>query len=217
MTPSSSGRAATSILRAAAVAVLATVFVLVVPGCGIPGDSQPRLLEGVQVAPVSTPTPTPQPEVQVVTVTVYLLDAASLLAGVSRDVEAPVTPERLMAALVAGPDDEDDAAGRSSAIPQQTELIGARQEGDTLVLDLAEGGLDLGGGQELRRAIAQIVYTITEIDGIERVRILVNGTARPLPLPGGPETNPGDTVTRADYEAFDPRVAALATPTPAPG
>jgi len=75
--------------------------------------------------------------------------------------------------------------------------------GSTATVDLSTQAL--GADDATRRLLAaQIVWTLTSLEAVQRVRITVGG--QPFPLPGV-----GDVVTRADFGGVDPNVLAPGT------
>jgi germination protein M len=88
----------------------------------------------------------------------------------------------------------EQKAGLYSQIPVETVLIGSRIENGSLILDFNEGLRSYGGGTAREQGIVeQILYSMKQIRGAERVRILINGEtahlpegsdiSRPLPFP----------------------------------
>ena len=55
----------------------------------------------------------------------------------------------------------------------------------------------------LLEAVAQLVWTVTEVDRIERVRLLIDGERRQLPTSEG-DSDEDQVLGRADYASFDP-------------
>ena len=119
-----------------------------------------------------------------------------LLRSVPRDAEFR---EDLIEILLLGPNDDEVAAQFSSFIPPSTELLSARSKGQILIVDLTAEISELTG-QSLSQAIAQIVYTATEIDGIEAVQLKVEGEDVAWPKPNGDTT--ADPLRTYDYPGF---------------
>lgn len=88
--------------------------------------------------------------------------------------EAPMT--RTLEELLAGPTPQEINNGLYSMIPNTTELLDARIEGEVAYLNFSP---DLLGKVELpeilRAAVQQIVFSVTEFPNIKRARILVEG------------------------------------------
>ncbi len=119
-----------------------------------------------------------------------------LLRSVPRDA---ALREDLIKILLLGPNDDEISAQYSSFIPPSTQLISSRSTGQILILDLTNEIADLTG-QSLSQAIAQIVYTANEIDGIEAVQLKVEGEDLAWPKPNGETTT--DALRIYDYPGF---------------
>ncbi len=126
---------------------------------------------------------------------IYLIGPGEdrLLRSVARNADSP---EDLIKILFLGPNDDELAAQYSSNIPPGTELRSARTQGQFLILDLGEEITELTP-QSLAQAIAQIVYTATELEGIEAVQLTVDGEGLSWPTPNGENTT--DPLRIYDY------------------
>jgi spore germination protein GerM len=80
-------------------------------------------------------------------------------------------------ALFAGPapDEESGIPSISSAIPEGTSVIGVEIEGGLARVDLSSEFDDGGGSASMFARLAQVVYTVTRIDGIAQVEFLIEG------------------------------------------
>jgi spore germination protein GerM len=101
------------------------------------------------------------------------------LRTVLRDVEPP-TPDAVLAALIAGPNQGEIDAGLTSELPPESTLHSARLVAGTLNIDISGELLELPGSA-LRFAVAQMVFTGSELDGVRMVRIRVDGQIRAWP------------------------------------
>jgi len=119
-----------------------------------------------------------------------------LLRSVPRDA---TMREDLIKILLLGPNEDEIEAQFSSFIPPSTELLSARSKGQILILDLTGEIAELTG-QSLSQALAQIVYTATEIEGIESIEINVDGQDVAWPKPNGDTTT--DALRIYDYPGF---------------
>jgi hypothetical protein len=106
------------------------------------------------------------------------------LRSVTRDA---ASPEDLIRILLLGPNDDEIASGFSTVIPNTAELRSARTQGQLLIVDLNDAITELTS-QSLMQAIAQIVYTATELDGIEAVKLKVDDQELSWPTPNGDTT-----------------------------
>jgi spore germination protein GerM len=125
------------------------------------------------------------------------------LVAVPRDVADANSARDRLEALLAPPTTEEQARGITTSIPADTvllstELIEADRE---LVIDLSRSLFDIQG-QELRNAFAQLVWTVTEVEGVDQVRFLVDGEEYRVPDEEGIE-QPGAVDTR-DYRTLAP-------------
>ena len=118
------------------------------------------------------------------------------LRTVLRDVEPAEDPEAVLRTLIAGPNQGEVDAGMSSPLPPSSTLHSARLVASTLNVDLSGEILELPGSA-LRDAVAQIVFTGSQLDGVRAVRIRVDGRTRDWPDGSGElQTGP---LTVYDY------------------
>ena len=142
-------------------------------GCGIAPDSAPR-----DVAPAErnlTVNAVSDGDEAGGTSRIYLVAPSeagdpSLLRSTSRDVASGATP--LIKSLLAGPNPEELASRLVTNIPQETQLLSTDASGDVLSVDVSPEITELSGDL-LVLAVAQIVFTATEIEGIRAVRLRV--------------------------------------------
>lgn len=134
------------------------------------------------VAPMTTTSSSPPGETGLV---VYFLleeleeDAGGpFLVPVYRDLPAGSTPiAASLEALAAGPTDgeRDGTPSISSAVPEDTSVRGIDVDGGVARVDLSEEFDDGGGSLSMIARLAQVVYTVTRFDGVERVEFLIEG------------------------------------------
>jgi spore germination protein GerM len=149
---------------------------------------------------------------------IYLLappdvEAPQRLRSVQRDV-APA-PESVLESLFAGPNADERNAQLDTAIPADVELLDARPVGQVLTVDLNDVFDDLTP-DGLRLAVAQIVSTATDIDGVQLVQLRVDGEPRVWPRGNGELTD--RPLTKYDYpglvESSQPAFPAIPSPIP---
>lgn len=107
--------------------------------------------------------------------------------------------EELLGSLLLGANEEESAAGLSTALPADLEILEARTVGTRLTIDINDvfGELsDLG----LRQALAQLVSTATQIDQVQQVRLRVDGENVGWPTGDGEVTD--RPLTIYDYIEF---------------
>ena len=110
----------------------------------------------------------------------------------------PPVRRPLIKSLFAGPNDDELAiATASPTIPRETQLLSTRSSGDVLFVDVTPEITELSG-ELLVLAVAQIVFTATEIDGVRaRSASRVDGQDQRWPKGDG-ETSDG-ALTVYDY------------------
>lgn len=147
---------------------------------------------------------------------IYLLappdvEAPQRLRSVQRDV--PPAADSVLESLFAGPNADERDAQLDTAIPADIELLDARPVGQVLTVDLNDVFDDLTP-DGLRLAVAQIVSTATEIDGVRSVQLRIDGRPRVWPLGNGELTD--RPLTQYDYpglvESSQPAFPAIPSP-----
>lgn len=195
--------------RAVAIGVAASLG-LVTAGCGLSPNDEPQAIATDDV-PADLLDPNPATSTTVVdsattAVTVYLVARegdTNRLVPVERDVTDPTSRgERIRALLLPTSPDELDQ-GLSSSIPTDTVLLDTAfvDEDNELVVNLSGALFDIQG-KELANAFAQLVWTVTELDGVRQVRFKVDGEEYRVPNAEGIEQD--GAVTRGDYSALAP-------------
>ena len=195
------------------VAVL-LALVAVVSACAIQPESAPNDLSEERTAVFGEPATGDE---AAGTQRIYLLappdpQQPQRLRSVSRDV--PTGASAVLGSLFAGPNAEERDAQLDTAIPSDVELIGTpRPIGQVLTVDMNDvfGDLTPDG---LRLAVAQIVTTATDIDGVRAVELRSDGTPRVWPLGNGELTD--RPLTAYDYpglvESTQPAFPGVPTP-----
>lgn len=200
--------------------IVGLVVALVAAACGIPIDSQPEVIASEDLPSVLQPgtsTTTTLPPQLTEDVTIYLVDPGDgqpLLRAVIRQV--PVVDSGadleflILGQLLEGPTSEEqlDQNLSTRVIPMGDEpitLLAKSTPGEgQLVITLSEAPAI--EGEDRAVAFAQIVFTLTEIEGIDSIRFLVrdeDGIGQDIPV----NTEEG-VVTRAverdDYSTLRP-------------
>lgn len=174
---------------------VAVAAVAVAAACGVRPDAQPRTIDDpvpVVGAPASGDPDAGGRE------RIYLVgpDANHLLRSVPREA---TSTHNLIEVLLRGPNDTELGAQFQTLIPAGTTLLGSRRQGSTLHLDFS-AELTTWSATNQPEALAQIVYTAAEDEGVEAVQITVAGQVLPLPKGNGdPTTEP---LTIYDYPGF---------------
>lgn len=180
--------------------------------CGVPEDTSPRELSAESLVPETNeeePTPTPPPpQTELVNALIYLLDENGLVSPVIREVPLPAAASDVTNTLITGPTDEEvQQLNLSSAIPPTTVILSTTLADGTLTLNVGPEGLFQLEGDEQKRAIAQLVYTTTELDDVDDVLLQIEGEFRPLPTDEA-DTTELQPVDRSDYVSLDPILGA---------
>jgi spore germination protein GerM len=151
------------------------------------------------------------------TARIYLLGSATAgqtaaLLPVARDVNE--TPTAVLEALLEGANATELTRQYRSAVPAGTELRSASLRSGVLWVDLSAELLQLSGN-DLIDAVAQIVFTASEIDGVQSVWILVDGQEQQWPDGSGELQS--DPLTIFDFPGLvasaQPAYPALPSPT----
>ena len=198
MTRSPRGRHSRSIAALA----YGVLFALGVSACGLGVDASPQLVNPKQVpfGLLHPSTPTTSPEILGQYATIYLQGPQRLVA-VSRDVPAPVTAARVLTALSQGPTSAQAAEGLQSPISTAAPLTLWRLRATSVTVNLAKAFTTLAGENQAV-AVAQLVYTLTALPGIDSVRIRIDG--KKAKVPTGKGTLSGGPLDRADYATLAP-------------
>jgi hypothetical protein len=176
----------------------ATVLLLAfaTSACGVRSDSAPRALSSGAVpyglldkSPAAGPTPpsTAQAPQQRVNAAVFFLSGVRL-EPTTRSVLAPATPLRVITALLDGPTEEESLNGLRSAVNPLTEASVVRSAPDVVLIELSSPFAAVPRQEQLL-ALAQIVYTVTAIEGVKGVRFTLAGAPVEVPLPDGTLTS----------------------------
>ena len=202
--------------------MLAIAAVLSGASCGVPRDSKDRPLAPNEIAytpqpePTTTTTTTTPPVTTVnptrtsttvtpTTVTpttvfiafpldVYWIDGSTIRPIRRSDVEA--TLDSAIEALRAGPLFTDTADGLRSAIPSSDMIDSATVQSGTATINLAPSFLTLPGTEQTL-AIAQIVYTVTNLPGTGLVEFRLDD--RPLSVPTAAGQPSRGALSRDDF------------------
>lgn len=214
--------------RVVRVTAATVVAVVVLAGCGgIPLDETPRSisrdrLPEALVEPTTTLPPGVDPGGSGVNADLFLfLDSSSeqvlvpcavpTSAGGSVEARARAVIERL---VNLDPDASELCSDDlTNAVPPNLVVLSVRllveRDGNVLDLNLDRKSLSGIEATQQRRAIAQLVFTATDVPGVSAVRFLADG--EPISVPVEDRTaDPGETITLSDFPALAARTEALA-------
>lgn len=195
-------------MRSRRLAVGLTVAAVLAAGCGLPTDGDPQELATDDlpsdlVAPAQDEDERPLPPSETVPIDLYFDAGEETLVVATRDHPAPANLASVVRTLLEGPTEQERDDGLSTAIPAEWTLVEA-----TLTVETGVGTVDLDTGEtsltgdELRRAFAQLVLTITELEGVDSIRFLANGEPTEVPIDDG--TSEDGAVTVSDYRSLQP-------------
>jgi spore germination protein GerM len=194
---------------------VSVVMGLALAGCGISSDDAPRNVPPAEQEQLGIGSDRRAGDATG-TARIYLLapevaGQSQALQAVARD--ADETPTALLEALFAGPNVDEVGIQLRTAVPADTELLGVRLRGGVLLIDVSTGLLELSG-QVLVAAVAQIVFTGAEVEGVRSVSITVEGQTQLWPAGNGDLQS--DPLTIYDYPGLvpsaQPEYPAIPTP-----
>ncbi|MGY1669129.1 GerMN domain-containing protein [Geodermatophilus sp. SYSU D00710] len=188
-------------LRTVALLVAASLVV----GCGVRPQDAPET-----VSPAAAPSPTPPGDTATTgpQLTVFLVRGADLVP-VQRRTDA-ATVQAALEQLVEGPSRAEAGTGIRTALPP--EVVGVEEVGVGGIVTVAvtRGFTGITGGNQLL-AVAQVVWTLSDLPTISGVRFVVDGTPVEVPTDVGLSDRP---VNRDDYRTVAPVEPASSTPPP---
>lgn len=208
-----SGRRAPRRARILSCAVVA--LALLATACN--GDDEPAAASAApSAAPTASPsappaTPTPAAVTAPVRLWLTLEDFTGLTTR-----QAQVTPPRFataaMTELLKGPTSSEASNGWGTAIPAGSELLGIEVADGTATVDLSSEFESGGGSLSVRLRLAQLVYTLTEFQTVQRVALEIEG--RPATTFSSEGLVLDGPMTREDFEDL---VAPIVVETPIAG
>lgn len=137
----------------------------------VPGEEED--VEDGSAEPVA---PDPAPEELVVRL--YWVSAGENALGIERTIPyTRAVGTAALKALLEGPTEAETQTwpAISSAIPEDTELLGLRVENGTAYVDLSDEFDDGGGTFGVTARLAQVVYTLTQFPTVDDVEFSIEG------------------------------------------
>ena len=197
--------------------VLAAMLALgaMVASCGIGNDDTPRNIPEIDQMPLGVSDDSGA-GATTGTARVYLLapevvGQTTSLEAVARDVDE--TPSAVLEALLAGPNAGELDLQYRTALPVDLRVLSTSSRGGVLVIDLSRELLQLSG-QVLIAAVAQLVFTGSEVPGVGSVKILVEGADQQWPAGNGEVQSAPLTVY--DYPGLVPSAQPAYPAIPSP-
>jgi hypothetical protein len=163
---------------------IAATFVLA--GCGLSLDAAPRDLPEAERSVIPSQVAAAGEAEGPDRIFLAAPGEERLLRSVPRDA---VSRSELIEILLAGPNETEVTQQYDTFLPANLELLNPPfKQGALLFLDVSSDLSELTG-QPLTQALAQIVYTATELDGVGRVQITVDGQTVAWPRQVGGDTS----------------------------
>lgn len=189
--------------------VVTLVATLLLAGaCSAPVDSGPKdiraasIPEDLRLGTSTTTTPTTAPTGESEEVTVYYIGTDLRLSPVKRSVSPPVTVEKVLQKLFAGPTTAERVAGLRTAISYDTRVLSAPIEARIALVDVSKS-FAFGPVDDQVRAYAQVVFTAVDVSGVTGVLFAVNGKRQEVPAGDG--SNQSAPLGRGSYPESTPR------------
>ncbi len=156
----------------------------------------------------TTPTQTTQP-VGERFVQIYLVQDGAYAKAVTRAVPGTLdVAANAVRALIDGPTASEAEAGLSTAIPQDTLLLGIDISDGVATVDLSQEFEQGGGTFGMTSRLAQVVYTLTQFDSVDEVVFWIDGEL--VTVFSGEGILLEEPVGRSDYESALPLSAPAA-------
>lgn len=190
------------------VAVAATLALLG-SACGLDTESEPRTIPSDEVpfgllAPAQTTTTTTEPPDPVPgrEFQVFLVNGDNDLVAAPRTLPADATVGDLIRALLEGANDDEADSGLRSLISPETRLRGvSRRDPQVAVIDLSSE-FAVPQGEAGILAVAQVVFTATQLTTVTGVIFSLDGTE--IEAPRGNGTLTKGPLTRFLYQKLLP-------------
>ncbi|HEV8624918.1 MAG TPA: GerMN domain-containing protein [Acidimicrobiia bacterium] len=180
---------------------------LLAAACSAPVDSGPKTLRAASLpedlrAETSSTTTTTAPTGESEEVTIYFIGSDQRLSPVKRLVSPPVTVEKVLQKLFAGPTTAEGVSGLRTAISPDTTVLGAPIEARIAIVNVSKS-FAFGPVDDRIRAYAQVVFTAVDVGGVTGVLFSVNGHRQEVPAGDG--SNQSAPLGRGSYPEYTPR------------
>jgi spore germination protein GerM len=186
---------------------LGLTLAVVASACGLPQDKDPQKIAGALPENLRLRDNTSTTDSQHTTQqTLYFVkagngaDAPDTLFPVRVNVNQPDNtadlPQSILNELFKGTTADQRDKDVSSDLPDNIQVNNLNQSGDTITVDL--NNLQNVVGPRQRLAVAQIVFTLTNLPDVSQVMFLLNGQAQPIPIENG-SSDPGQPIGRTAF------------------
>lgn len=185
-------------------ALLIGALLVTASACGDDGDdtSSSTTTRPGSTTTVEATTSTAEPSGETEVRAYYLRDER--VGPVAREANGPAVAAAAMEALLAGPTEDEQQLGLSSAIPAGTELLGVTVDERIATVDLSAAFGSGGGSASMMGRVAQVVFTLTQFPTVDAVQFEIAG--KPITSLGGEGLLLDEPQTRADWEALTPAI-----------
>jgi spore germination protein GerM len=186
----------------------ALVALLVAGGaCSSPVDSGPKTLRAASVpanlrAETSSTTTTTVLTGESEEVGVYFIGRDGRLVRVTRRVGSPVSLQKVLQNLFAGPTNDEAVSGLRTAISQATAVLDAPIEARIATVNYSKD-FAFGPVTDQIAAFAQVVFTAVDVEGVTGVLFAQNGKRQEVPEGDGSFVSA--PLGRASYSELTPR------------
>lgn len=164
----------------------------------VPDTEPPVETTPGSVEPTTTSSTGPTTTVPTADVTLYFI-SGSQVVPVPTPLPIGVQERHILVALSSGPPPDEFEAGVRNAVP--TDLIrSVRHVGDRITIDLNGESFQNVDADDQRLMVAQIVLTLTLEPDVREILFTTDGEPLRVPQRNNELTEPGEPVTREDYE-----------------
>ena len=176
---------------------------MLLAACGVAAQGAPQIVSRNQVPrglvggspPTTTPVGGPAEYV-----TIYF-SAGQRLVPVTRLIREPVSINKALVALGAGPTNDESDYGLESPISTAAPITVSKTSGTTATVDVSAAFTNLAVQQQ-ELAAAQVVFTVTGFPGVDAVLLRIGGKSAAVPTADG--TLGKGPLTRAEYDKLAP-------------
>jgi hypothetical protein len=152
-----------------------------------------------------SPSPSPTGEQRTVTYEVWFAGSEGWLFVSKRTAKPEPGMGRIaLESLLAGPSEAELEAGVGTAIPNGTELLGLDIDDGIATVDLSSQYEQGSGSHAEFLRLAQVVYTITQFETVQRVNFQIEG--KPVEMFGGHGLLLDRPMARRDYRDYLPPI-----------
>lgn len=185
--------------------IAALLLVALGAACGVPEDDEPRTIATDNIpfqllAPATSTTSTVVDDRRQTGIGIYLVTPDGALVQRPRTISGAPSVAKAMDVLLEGPNADEAAANLTTVVATGTELLGFEGPVEGLVtVDLSSEFLQVTGPRQIQ-AIAQVVFTLVDVPGVQKVLFRFEGERSEVPDGNGELTS--EPLNRADYRSL---------------